>query len=211
MHRLTTILLAAGGLTLLAGPAQAQVELGLVGGGTLATYVGDDAPDVSAKPGGIAGALLSFPLTGPLRLETGALWQQRRTAVEVDDFRGGTLESVTGLAYIELPLTLELGMERGPWRMALKGGPSLALNVKEPEPVAGAVAASPLDTFDYRDTDLGMGIGAALGYRSLFLDGRYTVGLESAVEGRELEPRVFSLVAGVRVPVTGEQGLFARR
>lgn len=217
MRRTQTMLAAAAFAALFALPAQGQVKLGIAGGGSFASFTGDDIQEISMEPGGTAGLILSFPLLGRLRLETGAAWAQRRMSVEVSDGDGGTISSVTSLAYLEVPLTLDILLfERSRWAFALKGGPSIAMNVQEPERPEGPVySASFLDDLDYRSNDFSLTAGGSIGYERLFVDARYAFGLENAVEkaegAPELESRAFTILLGGWIPLGGGPDLSARR
>lgn len=214
--RIRTTIMTAALAAFLVLPAEGQVRLGVVGGGTLASFSGENMPEISMKPGGAAGVVLSFALWGPVRMESGVAWSQRRMGVDVEAGAGRTFSSVTELAYLEVPMTLEVGVvERGPWMLALKGGPQVSMKVKEPEAPISGRNASFLDDLDYRSTDLALGVGGALGYRQVFVDARYAFGLENAVEegsdAPELKARVLSVVVGFWLPLRRGPEVTARR
>jgi len=186
--------LAAGSAAAQRGPA-AGAEVGY----SRADLIGANADIVESKRGAITGVYLHFPVSQVVAIRPELLFSLRggRTVVGIkgtDDLGVIDLE----LAYLELPLLARLVWPRGQVRPAIFGGPSAALRIGcDLLQITGDTLRStcgeeqesevPLLVSGVRTWDLGWVAGAALEMylprTTLSLQGRYTEGLLSVVEG----------------------------
>jgi len=186
--------LAAGSAAAQRGPA-AGAEVGY----SRADLIGANADIVESKRGAITGVYLHFPVSPVVAIRPELLFSLRggRTVVGIkgtDDLGVIDLE----LAYLELPLLARLVWPRGQVRPAIFGGPSAALRIGcDLLQITGDTLRStcgeeqesevPLLVSGVRTWDLGWVAGAALEMylprTTLSLQGRYTEGLLSVVEG----------------------------
>jgi len=164
-----------------------------------ADLIGANADIVESKRGAITGVYLHFPVSPVVAIRPELLFSLRggRTVVGIkgtDDLGVIDLE----LAYLELPLLARLVWPRGQVRPAIFGGPSAALRIGcDLLQITGDTLRStcgeeqesevPLLVSGVRTWDLGWVAGAALEMylprTTLSLQGRYTEGLLSVVEG----------------------------
>jgi Outer membrane protein beta-barrel domain len=186
--------LAAGSAAAQRGPA-AGAEVGY----SRADLIGANADIVESKRGAITGVYLHFPVNPIVSVRPELLFSLRggRTVVGIagtDDFAVIDLE----LAYLELPLLARLVWPRGQVRPAVFGGPSVAIRIgcdfllitpDTTRSTCGEEEESPgfVDVSQVREWDVGWVAGAALEMylprTTLSLQGRYTEGLRSVLEG----------------------------
>jgi len=204
-------------LCLAAGSAAAQsgAAAGAEVGYSRADLVGPNVDLAESKEGAITGVYLHFPVTPVVSVRPELLFSLRggRTVSAI----AGTDDLLTidiELAYLELPVLARLTLPRGRIRPAVFGGPSVALQIgcdvllvigempgrttcgreeqsQTPEIVAGV-----------RDWDLGWVAGGAvelyLTRTTLSLQGRYSEGLRSVVEGGiEVKNRGMAVLFGL--------------
>lgn len=165
--------------------------------------VGGDAQRVQSRQGALTGLYLQAPLTGPLFLRSEILFALKggRTQAAVEG--GGTAELDIGLAYIELPVLLRTGVTRGRFRPMVFAGPapSLQIGCDLQVIVPNAPVRASCDETNvppFRDFDVGMVVGGGLEVRwpasALALEGRYTAGLRSVLDGVDVRNRAFGVV-----------------
>jgi hypothetical protein len=203
----------------LAGSAAAQTRAaaGAEVGYSRADLIGANADIVESKQGAITGVYLHFPVSSVVAIRPELLFSLRggSTVVAIagtDDLAVIDLE----LAYLELPLLARLVWPRGQIRPVVFGGPSVALRIgcdllfitadsarstcgeeEEEEESSGGV-----DVDLVREWDLGWVAGAALEMylprTTLSVQGRYTEGLRSVLEGGiDLKNRGVALLFGL--------------
>jgi Outer membrane protein beta-barrel domain len=179
-----------------------------------ADLIGANADIVESKRGAITGVYLHFPVSSVVAIRPELLFSLRggRTVVGIagtDDLAVIDLE----LAYLEMPVLARLVWPRGQVRPAIFGGPSAALRIGcdflriaadtvqrtcgEEEEEEGGV-----DVGQVREWDIGWIAGAAvemyLPRTTLSLQGRYTEGLRSVLEGGvDLKNRGVALLFGL--------------
>jgi len=186
------VCLAAGRAAAQTGPA-----VGAEAGYSRADLIGRDANLVESRQGAITGVYLHLPLSPVVSVRPELLFSLRggRTLVRVgDDIADVDIE----LAYLELPLLARLVLPGGRIRPAVFGGPSLALQIGCDFLLAIAadttrstcgetVEQGGINVEQVRDWDLAWVAGAALEMHlprtTLALQGRYTAGFRSILEG----------------------------
>jgi len=92
-------------LTIVAVPARAQTELGVIGGATFSTLRGIDVDD---RTGTLVGAYLLRPFIGPLQWQVEGVASSRGATPRI----GGTGDALE-LRYFEVPVMLRLSLARG--------------------------------------------------------------------------------------------------
>jgi hypothetical protein len=197
---------AAGlGLTLCLAVARAEGQAGAAVGAEVgysrADLIGESSDLVESRQGAITGVYLHLPLNSMLSLRPELLFSLRggRTLVLIagdEENPDEIAELDIELAYLELPMLARVVLPRGRIRPAVFGGPSLALQIgcdflfetsdslfrftcgeEQGERVVSQV----------REWDVAWIAGAALELHlprtTLSLQGRYTAGLRSILEG----------------------------
>ena len=186
--------LAAGSVAAQSGPA-AGAEVGY----SRADLIGANADFVESKRGAITGVYLHFPVSAAVGVRPELLFTLRggRTVVGIagtDDLAVIDLE----LTYLELPLLARLVWPRGQVRPAVFGGPAVGIRIgcdfllitaDTTRSTCGEAEETPgfVDVSQVRPWDLGWVAGGAvelyLPRTTLSLQGRYTEGLRSVLEG----------------------------
>ena len=185
-----------------AGPAAAQegAAVGAEVGYSRADLTGEDSDVVESRQGAITGVYLHLPLNRVVSVRPELLFSLRggRTLVRIagsDDLGEIDLE----LAYLELPVLVRLVLPRGRFRPAVFGGPSMALQIGcdllfitadiTSRTTCGQEREGDLPGLveQVREWDLAWIAGAAvemhLPRTTLSLQGRYTEGFRSVLEG----------------------------
>jgi Outer membrane protein beta-barrel domain len=202
---------------LLASGTAAGQEGAAVGaevGYSRADLIGGDSDPVESRQGAITGVYVHLPLNRVVSVRPELLFSLRggRTLVGIagtDDFAEIDLE----LAYLELPLLARMILPRGRFRPAVFGGPSLALQIgcdflfitaDTSRSTCGQEEESELPGLvrQVREWDLAWVAGAAmemhLSRTTLSLQGRYTAGFRSVLEGGvDLRNRGVALLFGL--------------
>ena len=167
------------------------------------TLGGPDANGLRSRQGAITGIFLQTPLAGPLSLRPELLFALKGGRAQATVEGGGTAQLDIELAYLEVPVLLRLGLPRGRIRPMLFGGPAGALQIGcdlqligPDQPVRSTCGAADFTVF--RELDLSYVIGGGLEVRwpqsALSLEGRYTGGLRSVLEGFDVRNRGFGVV-----------------
>jgi hypothetical protein len=164
---------------------------------------GADAQRVQSRQGALTGVYLQTPLKLPVFLRTEILFALKggRTQAPVDT--GGSRELDVGLAYIEMPVLVRVGVMRGRFRPMVFGGPAPSLQIGcdlqviDPNaPVRATCDAT--DVPNFRQFDIGVVMGGGLEIRwpqsALALEARYTAGLRSVLDGVDVKNRAFGVV-----------------
>ncbi len=194
MHRANTLrnVLLIGALCSLFIPltAYSQVHVGLVGGINVATLTDED-PDVvnvssrtSFSLGGVVEVALGRGFS--LRAEPTYLRKGGVTTVSED---GVSRENEFLFSYLEVPLLLSYTFGAGPVRPYLTAGPSVGLFLdaadavlRRPDGVYKADMDAVIKRFDV-GLALGSGVSYPVGRVTLFVQGRYTLGLANINQG----------------------------
>ncbi|HNX98148.1 MAG TPA: porin family protein [Candidatus Aminicenantes bacterium] len=188
-------------------PLTAGVRLGVKGGTGFASLQfhisGDEEWGTLIAPRG--GVCAEFSLTGPLALETGAIWAPKGGRLE-ETWNGKPLRCTFRVEYLELPTLLKVvPWPNGKLRPALYGGGYLAprLSAHQTLEYDGEQVEDDVSSV-VRALDLGWLVGTSLDVRvgagRLGLDARFQLGL-SEVRGpasaqMRVTHRVFSLLLG---------------
>ena len=190
--------------------AQDRAAVGAEVGYSRADLGGRDSDLVESRQGAITGVYLHLPLNRMLSVRPELLFSLRggRTLIRVTDPPEIT-ELDVELAYLELPVLARLVWPRGRIRPAVFGGPSFALQIGcdlgFQSPSGSSRATCGQDTTivrEVREWDLAWIAGAAiemhLSRTTLALQGRYTAGLRSILEGPvDLRNRSMAVLFGL--------------
>lgn len=174
---------------------QARAAVGAEVGYSRADLIGEDSDLVESRQGAITGVYLHLPVSPVLSIRPELLFSLRggRTLVLLD---GLVTESDIELAYLELPVLARAVLPRGRFRPVLFGGPSLALQIGCDLLFSNVEGSSRFTCGEedgqqavsrVREWDLAWVAGAALEMHlprtTLALQGRYTAGIRSILEG----------------------------
>lgn len=196
--RAATLVVVLGFLTLVC-PAVAQqgAAVGAQVGYSRADLVGANANLVDSRQGAITGVYLHLPVSTVASVRPELIFSVKGGQIltlisdttETEDLALLDLE----LAYLELPVLARLTLPRGRYRPAIFGGPSLGVQI------GCDVLVTPVDggpqnngtcgenVFGVSEWDFGWIAGAAVEMHltrvTLSLQGRYTEGTRSVVEG----------------------------
>lgn len=167
------------------------------------TLGGPDANGLRSRQGAISGIFLQAPLGGPFSLRPELLFALKGGRAQATVEGGGTAQLDIELAYLELPLLLRVGLPRGRFRPMIFAGPAGALQIGcdlqligPDQPVRSTCDAADFTVF--RELDFSYVVGGGLEVRwpqsALSLEGRYTGGLRSVLEGFDVRNRGFGVV-----------------
>jgi hypothetical protein len=164
---------------------------------------GPDAERVQSRQGALTGVYLQAPLGGPFAVRPEVLFALKGGRAQASVEGGGSVELDIGLAYIEVPVLLRVGVPHGRFRPMLFGGPAPALQigcdlqvVDPTTPVRAACDETNLPPF--RQFDIGIVVGGGLEVRwpqsALSLEARYTSGLRSVLDEVDVRNRAVGVV-----------------
>jgi hypothetical protein len=146
---------------------------------------------------------LQAPLGGALALRPEVLFALKGGRTQASVQGGGSVELDIGLAYIEVPVLLRLGVPHGRFRPMIFGGPAPALQIgcdlQVVDPTTPARAScDETDVPPFRQFDLGIVVGGGLEVRwpqsALSLEARYTSGLRSVLNDVDVRNRAGAVV-----------------
>jgi hypothetical protein len=173
--------------------AQERAAVGAEVGYSRADLTGASSDLVESRQGAITGVYLHLPLSRVLSVRPELLFSLRggRALVRVE---GSITELDIELAYLEFPLLARAILPRGRIRPAVFGGPSVALQIGcdllftfSPDSTGRFTCGQEQATSQVREWDLAWVAGAALELHlprtTLALQGRYTAGFRSILEG----------------------------
>jgi hypothetical protein len=151
--------------------AESQTTLG-VRGGVSVTSVSldiDETFDESNRTGFAGGVFLDIGGSSPLGIQVGAQYTQKGTELDFGD----AVEEFS-LDYLEIPVVLKLGIPLGPVKPSVFGGAALGFNTS-----CEADDDEVCDELSSQDWSgvFGADLAVYLGGVSLWVDGRYHVGL----------------------------------
>jgi len=184
-----------------AGPP-GRSAVGAMVGYSRTTLGGPDAEGLRSRQGAITGLFLQAPLGGPFSLRPELLFALKGGRAQATVEGGGTALLDIELAYLEVPLLLRVGLPRGRVRPMLFGGPSGALQIGcdlqligPDQPFRSTCEAA---DFPVRHLDFALVAGGGIEVRwprsALSLEGRYTTGLRSVLDGVDVRNRGFGVV-----------------
>jgi Outer membrane protein beta-barrel domain len=205
--RAATLVVALGLVAGARAAAQTTAAVGAEVGYSRADLTGENADLVDSRQGAIAGVYFHLPLNAAVSVRPEFLFT----------VKGGNIVSrITGsddlalvdieLAYLELPLLGRLTLPRGRFRPVVFGGPSVGVQIG-----CDLQIFTPADTVDgtcgenvtgVSEWDYGWIAGAAIEMHlprtTLALQGRYSAGFRSVVEGTvDLKNRGMAILFGL--------------
>jgi hypothetical protein len=207
MKRLTAALVIGAFACLLAlpGPAAANVQFGIKGGGNMASITGADAQDINGtlkhKIGFVAGVFVAFNMGSVFTLQLEGLYTMKgvdSTYADVDT----TYSDKIYANYIEIPLLFKFRIPTPMVSPFVFAGPAVGFKLSEKVTENGENI--PLDQALFKNNDYGAIFGGGLNIGSHFqLDVRYSMGMQkiiSTVEGEtplDIKNGVWSATVGI--------------
>lgn len=191
-----------------AAGAQEGAAVGAQVGYSRADLTGENSDLVESRQGAVTGVYLHLPVNSVISVRPEVLFSLKggRILTRVAGSPGVSLIDIE-LAYLELPVLARLTLPRGRYRPVVFGGPSVGLQigcdfgVTSPDTTANATCGQ-TDVSGIREWDLGWIAGAAvemhLPRTTLALEGRYSAGFRSVIEGPvDLRNRGMALLFGL--------------
>jgi hypothetical protein len=173
-----------------------------------ADLTGENANRVESRQGAVTGVYLHLPMNSVVSVRPEVLFSIKggRILTLLEDSPDVALVDIE-LAYLELPVLARLTLPRGRYRPALFGGPSVGLQigcdfgVTSPDTTVHVTCGQTSES-GIREWDLGWIVGAAvemhLPRTTLALQGRYSAGFRSVIEGPvDLRNRGIALLFGL--------------
>ena len=207
--RLRAAALVAVLMAALPAAAAAQMQAGLRGGVNFANVTGRDADNAfDSRPGFLGGAFLEAPFADIVSIELGLQYSQKGFKVP-----GFGSSRTAQLDYFEVPALLTVLFPAGArTSLALYAGPTFSFAVRCRGDIFGFDAIDCRDA-EVRTFDLGGDVGAGLRFplasgSTFMVDGFYDFGFQSFDAARnpfDMKNQVFSLTAGLMVPVGGRR------
>jgi hypothetical protein len=207
MKRLTAALVIGAFACLLAlpGPAAANVQFGIKGGGNMASITGADAQDINGtlkhKIGFVAGVFLAFNVGSVFTLQLEGLYTMKgvdSTYTDIDT----TYSDKIYANYIEIPLLFKFRIPTPMVSPFVFAGPAVGFKLSEKVTENGENI--PLDQALFKNNDYGAIFGGGLNIGSHFqMDVRYSMGLQkviATVEGEtplDIKNGVWSATIGI--------------
>jgi hypothetical protein len=185
MRKLTVVLVIGAFACLLAmpGPAAANVQFGIKGGGNMAKITGADAQDIDTtlknKVGFVAGVFVAFNMGSVFTLQIEGLYTMKGVNMEVTDVDTTVSEKLFA-NYIEIPLLLKLRIPTPLVSPFVFVGASVGFKLSEKLNVDGQDV--PLVQALFKNNDYGAIFGGGLNIGSHFqIDARYSLGLQKVI------------------------------
>ncbi|MGA2362806.1 MAG: porin family protein [Candidatus Aminicenantales bacterium] len=185
MKKLTAALVIGAFACLLAlpGPAAANVQFGLKGGGNMAKITGADAQDINTtlknKVGFVAGVFVAFNMGSVFTLQVEALYTMKGVDMEVTNV-DPTVSNKLSANYLEIPLLLKFRIPTPLVSPFVFAGPAVGFKLSEKLNVDGQDV--PLGQAIFKNNDYGAIFGGGLNIGSHFqIDVRYSMGLQKVV------------------------------
>jgi len=214
------LLLSAFGLVM---PASAQVQLGLIGGLNLANISVD--PDSDPKPSSLAafgvGGIVHIRLGENLALQLEPMYLQKGAKQEgsfTDPDLGITVNTDIKVKgnYLEVPAMLKLAFGTSTTKPYLMAGPMVGFLLSAK--VKGSISAPGFTNLEIDDDikdqtksiDFGVGFGGGVsfpaGTNSIFVEGRYALGLTNINDDPEdpdtdVKTKGIQVMAGITFPI----------
>lgn len=178
-------------------PAGAQVKLGVIGGVNIANLNGEDVDgtkiDFSSCTTFGVGGVLDIGLSENVALRFEPMYLQKGAEFNVTDdpdFGSATFSSKAG--YLEVPVLLKISFGTSATRPYLMAGPTIGFNLSSKFELSALGFSAEIDADKItKSTDFGLAFGAGVsfpaGTSSIFVEGRYALGLSDIVEAGTLE------------------------
>ena len=201
-------------LLFFAVPAQAQVEIGVIGSVNFATISGEDLDGEAL----VSDRRTLYGVGGVLEVRLNEHWSLRTEPMYLQK---GT-QNIDGdqvsykAEYLEVPLFLKLSLGSGSARPYVMAGPSIGFRLSselsvEDEGISGTFDADEVtESMDF-GVDFGAGLSLRLNGVSFFVEGRYDLGVADVFTGGEVggqltdDVNVFTrglqAMAGITIPL----------
>jgi len=226
MNKLNSLLVVLLAL-FIALPASAQVKLGVIGGLNIANLNGKDVDgekiDFSSRTAFGVGGVLDVGLSENISLRFEPMYLQKSAEFTDTDPDLGTATFAFKGAYLEVPALLKIALGTSSTRPYLMVGPSIGVNLSSKLKFSASGISAEIDAKEItKSTDLGLAFGAGVsfpvGASSIFVEGRYALGLtdiaregtlefmgEEIVSGdAEVKTRGVQIMGGVTFPLGGK-------
>lgn len=196
--------------------AQAQIELGVIGGinGTSVEFDPGNKVNPNSRLDFGAGAVANFPIEGVFSIHAQAMYLRKGTNYRVENVPG-EIEAV--LSAIEVPVFARFTFDAGNVHPYIMAGPSVAFTMNA-EQTADFIASADEDISDdvkSIDVSWGAGLGFAFpvgdGGTKIFLQGTFLRGITDIKEddsdfADSIYTRGVQAMAGVTFPIGGGGG-----
>jgi len=202
MSKINLIVIALLAL-FIALPAGAQVKLGVIGGLNIANLSGEEPDgtkiDFSSRTAFGVGGVLDVGLNENVALRFEPMYLQKGAEFTQTDPDLGAATITSKAAYLEVPLFLKIAFGTSTTRPYLMAGPTLGFNLSSKFELSASGISAEIDAKEVtQSTDFGLifgaGVSFAAGNNSIFVEGRYALGLSDIVQAGTLE------FMGERVP-----------
>jgi len=223
MNKLTLLLVALLAL-FIALPAGAQVKLGVIGGVNLANLNGKDVDgekiDFSSRTAFGVGGVLDIGLSENISLRFAPMYLQKGGEFTTTDPDLDTATFAFKGGYLEVPALLKIALGASSIRPYLMAGPTIGFNLSSKLKFSVPGISAEVDAKKItKGADFGLAFGAGVsfpaGTSSIFVEGRYALGLtdiaregilefmgEEIVSGdAEVKTRGFQIMAGIAFPL----------
>ena len=170
--------------------AFSQIHVGLVGGVTVGTLTMEDPDvvDVSSRTRFSLGGVVDVAVGQRFSLRAEPTYL-RKGAVTTENDDGVPGENEFQFSYLEVPLLLSYTLDANPVRPYLTAGPSIGVFLdaddvvlRRPDGTFKADMDAVIERFDI-GLALGSGVSYPVGRATLFVQGRYTLGLANINQG----------------------------
>ncbi len=208
------IILAVAMFTLITVlPANAQVNLGVVGGLNLAKVSFDPDPDgvdLSNRTAFGIGGVLNFGLGETLALQLEPMFLQKGAKATGQGITG---ETELKASYIEVPAMLKFAFGSGDTKPYVIAGPTIGylLSAKQDE----TDIKDDVKSIDFGLT-FGGGVSLPMGNNTVFVEGRYSFGLadindDSDPDADKIKTKGIQIMAGITFPLGGNSYTYKGR
>jgi opacity protein-like surface antigen len=196
--------------------AQAQIELGVIGGinGTSVEFDPGNKVNPNARLDFGAGVVANFPIEGTFSIHAQAMYLRKGTNYRIEDVPG-EIEAV--LSTVEVPVFARFTFDAGNVHPYIMAGPSVGFTMSADQ-TADFIASADEDISDDLksiDVSWGAGLGFAFpvgdGGTKIFLQGTFLQGVTDLKEdGSDFDDSIFTrgvqLMGGVTFPLGGGGG-----
>ncbi|MCI0693059.1 PorT family protein [candidate division KSB1 bacterium] len=226
MNKINLVLVALLAL-FIALPAGAQVKLGVIGGVNFANLSGEEVDgtkiDFSSRTVLGVGGVLDVGLNENVALRFEPMYLQKGAELTETDPDLGTATFAFKAAYLEVPVLLKIALGTSTTRPYLMAGPTIGFNLSSKLELSALGISAEIDAKEItKSTDFGLAFGAGVsfpaGTSSIFVEGRYTLGLTDIAEAGALEfmgdeivsgdadvkTRGFQIMGGIAFPLGGK-------
>jgi len=208
-------------------PAGAQVKFGVIGGVNLANLNGNDVDgtkiDFSGRTGFGVGGVLDVGLSENIALRFAPMYLQKGAEFTDTDPDLGTATFAVKAGYLEVPVLLKIALGTSSIQPYLMAGPTIGFNLSSNLKFSATGINAEIDAKEItKSTDFDFAFGAGVsfpaGANSIFVEGRYALGLtdiaregtlefmgEDIVSGdAEVKTRGFQIMGGISFPLGGK-------